>query len=65
MEEKLRDYEVSYVTQQIMNYGNNYNPSVLYCLVDKRISHRIFYPEQGQMYNPGPGTCLDTGLVEN
>jgi aubergine len=35
-------------------------------LIDKKISHRLFDKDQaGNFRNPGPGTVLDSGLVEN
>ena len=46
-------------------YANQYNPKVLYTFVDKNISHRLFEKYNGNgMVNPGPGTLIDTALVE-
>lgn len=37
----------------------------MYCYVNKRITHRLFEKDNGNGYiNPGPGTVLDTALVE-
>ena len=49
----------------ICNYAQGYNPKILYCLVNKRISHRLFEKDNGNYINPGPGTVLDTVLVES
>ena len=40
-------------------------PKIVYCLVNRNITHRIFAEENGSVLNPGPGTVLDVGLVEN
>mmetsp|Transcript_29509 Transcript_29509/g.28667 ORF Transcript_29509/g.28667 Transcript_29509/m.28667 type:complete len:131 (+) Transcript_29509:1819-2211(+) len=64
METKIREKEVNLVMSSIYQYQQGYKPGVLYCLVDKRISHRLF-AQNGHMVNPPPGTCLDRGLVES
>jgi len=33
--------------------------------VNRNISHRLFYKDNGGYINPGPGTALDVGLVED
>lgn len=33
-------------------------------MVERRVSHRLFSKENGAIKNAGPGTCLDTVLVE-
>lgn len=41
-------------------------PKIIYCFVNKRITHRLFERDNGRGYvNPGPGTVLDSGLVEH
>ena len=42
-------------------------PKLLYCFIDKKISHRLFEKDNdGNGYiNPCPGTVVDTGLVES
>ena len=32
--------------------------------VDRNVSHRLFYKDNGDVLNPGPGTVLDVALVE-
>jgi hypothetical protein len=34
-------------------------------LVDKNSSLRLFEKDNGECINPAPGTCIDTGLVNN
>jgi hypothetical protein len=66
MEAKVKDFEVAEVCSAILGYASGYNPKIVYCLVNKRITHRLFEKDNGNGYvNPGPGTVLDTGLVEN
>ena len=66
MEEKLLKREVENVFNSILGYAQGYNPKVVYCLVNKRITHRLFEKDNGNGYlNPGPGTVLDTALVES
>lgn len=39
---------------------------MIYCFVDRNITHRLFFKENGNdPVNPGPGTVLDTALVES
>ena len=38
---------------------------ILYIFVDRNISLRLFHKDSGTYLNPGPGTVLDEGLVEN
>ncbi len=37
----------------------------MYCLVDRNIQHRLFAKQNGDCLNPGPGTVIDTAVVEN
>ena len=60
MEPKVKDMEVQYIIQTIQSASNGYNPKVLFCLVNKRITHRLFEQINGTYINPGPGTVLDT-----
>jgi len=65
METKLIDMEIIQVVQSICGYAQGYQPKIVYCLVNKRITHRLFEKDNGNGYiNPGPGTVLDTALVE-
>jgi hypothetical protein len=66
MEPKIIDKEIPFVINAIQGYAQGYNPKVLYVLTNKRISHRLFEKGNASEYlNPGPGTVLDTALVEN
>jgi len=63
MENKVLEQEVYPLTEAIKGFSQNYNPKVLFCMVDKRVSHRLCENGNGYM-NPAPGTVVDTGLVE-
>ena len=63
MEPKVTKDEVGYVTHMISSYAKNYMPKILYVLVNKRITHRLFVQNNGSYINPGPGTVLDHTLV--
>lgn len=63
--EMLQDIEIDQVIDTIKSYSMNYNPKVLYCLVEKSISTRLFDKDnRGNFINPGPGTCADISIVE-
>jgi hypothetical protein len=58
--------ELEQIIKTINGYTSGYSPKIMYCFVDKRITHRLFEKANGNGYvNPAPGTCIDTGLVEN
>jgi hypothetical protein len=59
METKIMEREVEYVSNAISNYTQGYNPKILYVLVNKRITHRLFEKDNQGYMNPGPGTVLD------
>ena len=63
MEPKVTKDEVAYVTHMISTYAQNYSPKILFVLVNKRITHRLFVQNNGNYINPGPGTVLDHTLV--
>ncbi len=66
MKEKLKSVELEDMINAMTSFTQGYKPKILYCLIDKKISHRLFDKDsQGNFKNPGPGTVLDTGLVEN
>ena len=48
-----------------MSYAQKFTPKILYVFVNRNISHRLFYRDNGGYINPGPGTALDVGLVES
>jgi len=64
MERKLKEVEVEEVISTVNSYSQGYNPRILYTLVDKNTSLRLFEKENGECVNPAPGTCVDSGLVE-
>jgi len=53
------------VTNAIKQIQANYNPKILYCLVDKKINTRLVEKTNDTYSNPAPGTVVDTGLVEH
>ena len=63
--EKILTTEVTQVIEAIHGYSNKYTPQILYILIDRKISHRLFYQGNQGLLNPGPGTILDISLVEN
>ncbi len=71
MVQKILDGELQEVVSAIHQFGGQqYNPKILYVLVDKRINHRLFENVNangdGSTYmNPGAGTVLDMGAVED
>lgn len=64
MEHKLLEMEIEFIITNINGFAQGYMPKIVYCLVNKRISHRLFEKDNGGYCNPGPGTVLDTALVE-
>jgi hypothetical protein len=65
MVEKCLNAEIPAVLDAVRGMNSNYNPKILYTFVDRNISHRLFEKDNGNGYiNPGPGTVLDTALVE-
>nr|AEX87970.1 Otiwi8 [Sterkiella histriomuscorum] len=65
LQEKLKNYEIQRVLEVIQSFQQGYNPMVIYCFVDRNVSHRLFYKANGDVMNPSPGTVLDSALVEN
>ncbi|CDW90464.1 piwi-like protein 1 [Stylonychia lemnae] len=62
----------SYLTTQriliielIQQQSINYSPMIIYALIDKLSDHRLFMTSNDQVWNPGPGTVVDTALVDN
>ena len=51
--------------QAIKKFDQNYNPKILYCLLNKRHQTRLFEKVNGEVCNPGPGTVVDVAIVEN
>jgi len=61
----VSEYELGQMLDAISGYAMGYDPRILYTYVDKNNSHRLFERDNGNYVNPGPGTVVDTGLVEN
>lgn len=49
----------------VENFAPGYKPKVLYILVDQKKTIRFFEKQNGHHINPGPGTLVDQGIVEN
>ncbi|TNV84199.1 hypothetical protein FGO68_gene5845 [Halteria grandinella] len=60
---KVCQYEVNVIRELLEQTTPAYKPRIIYCLVDRNIQHRLF--DKTGTLNPGPGTILDTALVEN
>lgn len=45
MATKVEEYEVSRILAAIKGFAENYTPKMLYVLVERRISHRLFHQE--------------------
>jgi len=65
MQTKVLEMELAPMVDAIGSYSMGYSPKLLYTFVDKNTSHRLFERDNGNFINPGPGTCVDSGLVEN
>ncbi|CAB3233985.1 unnamed protein product [Arctia plantaginis] len=55
----LRDYEIPQLKISFKVLGNQYQPSLTYIVVQKRINTRIFMKSSGGLENPPPGTVVD------
>jgi aubergine-like protein len=60
----VQEYEVKAITELLENTTPGYKPKIMYCLVDRNIQHRLFASSGQEKLNPGPGTIVDTSLVE-
>jgi hypothetical protein len=60
----VQEYEVKFISDALENKQAGYKPKIIYCLVDRNIQHRLFSKPNGDCLNPGPGTVVDTSLVE-
>jgi hypothetical protein len=61
-----RETEIQAVFNAIQSINANYKPQLIYTLVDKNSGIRMLekYNNNGHIVNPGPGTCIDSGVVE-
>lgn len=64
LQQKCLEVEVKEVIDRIRGFQQGYQPKIIYCFVDRKVSHRLFYKNNGDIQNPGPGTVLDVALVE-
>lgn len=64
MIQKVHQTEIAQVIEGVNVYSGN-SIKVLYCLIDQKISHRLFYNHNGTKINVGPGTVVDSELVVN
>eukprot|EP00347_Sterkiella_histriomuscorum_P023353 403334969 len=62
---KLKRYEIEKVLKTISQFKKGYDPMIIYCLIDKKTSLRLFHKENIEAQNPSPGTVLDNQLVKN
>ena len=59
MTTKIEQLEIKVITDMLQNTTPGYKPKIIYCLVDRNTNLRLFHKENGEILNPGPGTCLD------
>ena len=64
MTAKVQSFEVDLICDMLENTTQGYKPKIIYCLVDRNIQHRLFAKQNQDCLNPGPGTVVDTALVE-
>ncbi|XP_061907071.1 piwi-like protein 1 [Entelurus aequoreus] len=57
------DYEVAQIIDSIKAMGQDYMPKLTVVVVKKRISCRLFEYSNGKMYNPPPGTVVDSEVT--
>jgi aubergine len=65
MQKRVLEFELGEITNAISNFQMDYQPKILYILVDKKINTRFVEKSNDQYLNPAPGTVVDTRLVEN
>jgi len=65
LQEWVKKFEIEAMVTAINNVQAGYAPQIVYTLVDKMTTHRLFEKYNGNgMVNPAQGTLLDKGLVE-
>uniref|UniRef100_A0A8C5LYC6 Piwi-like protein 1 n=1 Tax=Leptobrachium leishanense TaxID=445787 RepID=A0A8C5LYC6_9ANUR len=57
------NYEIKQFTDCIRSVEPNYNPKLVVVVVKKRINARFFGCGSGRLYNPLPGTIIDTEVT--
>ena len=63
--EKCSRLEIPSVTSIFEEYESTYKPRVIYCLIDKLSGTRLFSKDRDSVVNPGPGTLIDSAIVES
>ena len=48
----------------IKKFDQNYEPKILYCLINKNLDTRLFEKVNGTVINPAQGTVVDSSIVE-
>jgi hypothetical protein len=61
---RVKEEEVKVIADLLENTAPGYRPKIVYCLVDRNVQHRLFDKQGPDYLNPGPGTVVDTSLVE-
>jgi len=64
MLEKTERFEVKAIIKTIEQLIPNYQPKILYTLIDKLSGHRLFMKSNGDTWNPQQGTVVDSAVVE-
>ncbi|XP_061624752.1 piwi-like protein 1 isoform X1 [Phyllopteryx taeniolatus] len=57
------NYEVAQIIGSIKSMGQDYMPKLSVVVVKKRINCRLFEHSNGKMFNPPPGTVVDTEVT--
>ncbi|XP_034834456.1 piwi-like protein Ago3 [Maniola hyperantus] len=55
----IKKYEIPQMKISIKDFEAEYNPTITYVVVQKRINTRIFLRQGAEFANPNPGTVLD------
>ena len=64
MTARVQQEEVKDIVKMLEETTQGYKPKIIYCIVDRNVQHRLFYKQGVDFLNPGPGTIVDSGLVE-
>lgn len=65
MQSHCKTIEIGPILKEISGMEESYSPEILYITVNKKTSHRLFLKDGDNILNPGPGTVLDSVLVDN
>ena len=64
MTAKVQSFEVKVITDMLENTTQGYKPKIIYCLIERNNNQRFFTKKDRECLNPGPGTVVDTDIVE-